>query len=287
MSTCAGAGAEPRRAGAAATARRSARVRRHDREAVARHHDGRAPRLARRPLRRTSTSATTRCSTSGTSSRACPAWATCTLFGAGDYACACGSTRTRSPRAASRRATSCSAIREQNVQVAAGTSAQPPAPTGSRFQLTRQRARAGSSTKQQFGNIIVKTGARRRRGHALRDVARIELGAEALRAARLLDNKSAVAIASSRRRAPTRSRSPSDVRETMAELEDASRRASTYEIVYDPTLFVRDVDPRGGRHAARGDAAGRPRRRRCSCRPGARRSSRSPRCRCRSSARSR
>ena len=47
----AGAGAEPRQPGAAAPARGGAAARRHHRQELAQHHDGRAPGLARQPLR--------------------------------------------------------------------------------------------------------------------------------------------------------------------------------------------------------------------------------------------
>ena len=102
---------------------------------------------------------------------------------------------TRSRRAASPPATSCAAIREQNVQVAAGVrrrsrrSAEPVD-----FQLLDQRARAASSTEEEFGDIIVED-RRRRRDHAACATSRASSSAPAnTRCARLLNNKPAVAI---------------------------------------------------------------------------------------------
>jgi HAE1 family hydrophobic/amphiphilic exporter-1 len=66
------------------------------------------------------------------------------------------------------------AIREQNVQVAAGQIGQPPAPVGQSFQYAVNTL--GRLTDvEQFENIILKTGDQGR-VTLLRDVARVELG---------------------------------------------------------------------------------------------------------------
>jgi len=67
------------------------------------------------------------------------------------------------------------AIREQNVQIAAGVFGQPPQPKGNLFQLTAQ-TRGRFSTPEEFSAIILATGDE---GQVTRlgDVARIELGA--------------------------------------------------------------------------------------------------------------
>ena len=82
-------------------------------------------------------------------------------------------------------------IREQNVQVAAGAvwAASPRRPE---LQLTAgQRAGAARSTEEEFGDIIVKTGADGA-AHPPTDVARIELGAGTYSLAAALNNKPAV-----------------------------------------------------------------------------------------------
>ena len=79
------------------------------------------------------------------------------------------------------------AIQSQNVQVAAGTVGQQPVPAGQPFQLTMS-ALGRLETERQFGDIILKTGppadsASSSGGPSspvvyVRDVARVELGAQ-------------------------------------------------------------------------------------------------------------
>jgi len=68
------------------------------------------------------------------------------------------------------------AIREQNVQVAAGQIGAPPSPAGQEFQYT-VKTLGRLSSAEQFGDIVVKVG---RDGRVLRlkDVSRIELGSQ-------------------------------------------------------------------------------------------------------------
>ncbi|RPH84843.1 MAG: multidrug efflux RND transporter permease subunit [Candidatus Rokuibacteriota bacterium] len=68
------------------------------------------------------------------------------------------------------------AVREQNLQAAAGQIGQPPAPRGQQFQYT-VTTRGRLSTPTEFENIILRTRAD---GSALRvrDVGRVELGAQ-------------------------------------------------------------------------------------------------------------
>src|SRR5262245_494100 len=68
------------------------------------------------------------------------------------------------------------ALREQNIQVAAGQLGQPPAVAGQPFQYTLTTL-GRLSDPGQFENIVVKVGAQGRATY-LRDVARVELGAQ-------------------------------------------------------------------------------------------------------------
>ena len=82
------------------------------------------------------------------------------------------------------------AIREQNVQVAAGVLGAPPAPTDTTFQLSIN-AQGRLNTEEQFGDIVVRAtpdGQITR----LRDVGRVELGASTYSLRSLLDNQPAV-----------------------------------------------------------------------------------------------
>jgi multidrug efflux pump len=83
------------------------------------------------------------------------------------------------------------AIREQNVQVAAGVIGQGPAKDAD-FQLT-VNTQGRLQSVEEFGNIIVKTNADGATT-LLKDVARIELGSNSYALHSLLDNKSAVAL---------------------------------------------------------------------------------------------
>ena len=136
----AGAGAEPRRAGAAAAARRRAPHRRHDDEDLARPAHGRAPHFARWPLRQR-VSAQLRDAANPRRAARIQGMGEVRIFGAGDY-----SMRVwlDPERLASRGLTASDvvrAIREQNVQVAAGViGADPRPPEPSTSSTSRPRA---------------------------------------------------------------------------------------------------------------------------------------------------
>jgi len=85
------------------------------------------------------------------------------------------------------------AIREQNIQVAAGTIGQPPAPAGTPFQYT-VTARGRLVGVDEFADIIVRTASD---GRVLRlgDVARIELGAKNYAMEARVDQKPAAVLA--------------------------------------------------------------------------------------------
>jgi multidrug efflux pump len=127
-------------------------------------------------------------------------------------------------------------IREQNVQVAAGTIGAPPAKNID-FQLTVSTA-GRLVTEEQFGDIIVATaadGATTR----LRDVARIELGSGDYALRSLLNNKPAVALPIFQAPGSNAIQLSDDVRAAMETLKKNFPQGMDYSIVYDPTQFVR------------------------------------------------
>src|SRR5688572_8724031 len=130
------------------------------------------------------------------------------------------------------------AIREQNVQVAAGVVGAPPMPTPVPYQLT-VRARGRLADEGEFGNIIIKTGTDGQTTR-LRDVARIELGAGDFALRALLDNKSAVAIVVFQAPGSNALALSSAVRDKMDELKSRFPQGIDWSAVYDPTVFVRD-----------------------------------------------
>jgi multidrug efflux pump len=129
------------------------------------------------------------------------------------------------------------AIREQNIQVAAGQIGAPPAP-GAEFQLALN-AMGRLTDEQQFGDIIIKTGTAGEMVH-LRDVARIELGAASYALKAGLDNKNAVALPIFQAPGSNALELSDNVRKTMERLKLNFPDGVNYTIVYDPTVFVRD-----------------------------------------------
>jgi multidrug efflux pump len=129
------------------------------------------------------------------------------------------------------------AIREQNLQVAAGAIGAAPA-RGSEFQLA-VNTRGRLKSEEDFGRIIVKTnadGATTR----LQDVARIELGSGSYALRALLDNKPAVAMGIFSLPGANDLQLSADVRSTMDALSKHFPKGVEYRIAYDPTMFVRD-----------------------------------------------
>jgi multidrug efflux pump len=127
------------------------------------------------------------------------------------------------------------AIREQNVQVAAGQLGAPPSNT--EFQVALNAA-GRLTDEQQFRDIIIKTGGD---GQIVRlgDVARVELGAQAYGIRSLLDNKPSLAIPVFQSPGSNALELSNSVRKTMEELKKSFPEGMDYGILYDPTQFVR------------------------------------------------
>ena len=128
------------------------------------------------------------------------------------------------------------AIREQNVQVAAGQIGAPPT-TDSQFQLAIN-AQGRLTDEQQFRDIIIKTGAEGEIVH-LGDVARVEVGAQEYSVKSLLSNKNAVAIPVFQAPNANALDLSAAVRKTMEELKKDFPAGLEYQVIYDPTVFVR------------------------------------------------
>lgn len=130
------------------------------------------------------------------------------------------------------------ALREQNVQVAAGVIGQPPMPSGTPLQLS-VIAQGRLLQPEQFEDIIIKTGSNGRVTR-LRDIAQVELGARDYSANSYLDGKPAMAIAVLQRPGSNALATANNVRQTMAELSKDFPQGLEYHIVYDPTVFIRE-----------------------------------------------
>ncbi len=128
------------------------------------------------------------------------------------------------------------AIREQNVQVAAGVLGQQP-DSSSSFQIAVTTL-GRLSDEEQFQDIILKVG---KEGQVtrLKDVARVELGANTYSLRSLLDGRPAVAMQVIQTPGANALDVSSAVRAKMEELKKAFPEGVDYRIAYDPTLFVR------------------------------------------------
>ncbi|GAA5665875.1 multidrug efflux RND transporter permease subunit OqxB7 [Brucella sp. NBRC 14130] len=128
------------------------------------------------------------------------------------------------------------AIREQNAQVAAGSVGQQPDASAA-FQVTVNTL-GRLSSEEQFGDIVVKTGSDGQITR-LRDIARIELGADAYALRSLLDGKPALAMQIVQSPGANALDVASAVRSTMEELQKGFPEGIEYRIAYDPTVFVK------------------------------------------------
>ncbi|MCR9296296.1 MAG: multidrug efflux RND transporter permease subunit, partial [bacterium] len=161
-----------------------------------------------------------------------------TVFGAGDYSMRIW----LDPRKLKQRRLTTDdvvqAIREQNVQVAAGQVGAPPAPEGTPFQLT-VNARGRLITEEDFGNIIIATGDD---GRVLRvrDVANVELGAKDYTFESQFNGDPSSSIAVYQLPGANALETAELVRQKMDELSSASSwpEGLAYQIPFDSTKFV-------------------------------------------------
>ncbi len=158
------------------------------------------------------------------------------IFGAGDY-----SMRVwlDPDKVASRNLTAADvvrAVREQNVQVAAGVIGQTPAPKSVAFQVNVNTL-GRLKSEDEFADIIVKYGEDGRITR-LRDVARIELGSNRYSLRSLLNNEEAVAIPISLRPGANALGTAHDIKKLMESLKERFPPGIDYRVVYDTTIFV-------------------------------------------------
>ena len=129
------------------------------------------------------------------------------------------------------------ALREHNVQVAAGVVGQPPVPATGAFQLT-VNALGRLQNPEQFEEIVVKTSDEGRVVR-LRDVARVELGARSYGVNGYLDGKPALPILIFQRPGSNALETDAEIQDKMTELAKRFPDGLEYRIIYNPTNFVR------------------------------------------------
>jgi HAE1 family hydrophobic/amphiphilic exporter-1 len=128
------------------------------------------------------------------------------------------------------------AIREQNVQVAAGQIGQPPVPRGQNFQYT-VNVLGRLSEIEEFQEIIIKTeeGGRITR---LKDIARIELGGKSYSIISTLSGAPSASVAIYQLPGANALGVAEQVRATLKELSRNFPQGLEYRIPYDTTIFV-------------------------------------------------
>lgn len=129
------------------------------------------------------------------------------------------------------------AIRQQNVQIAAGVIGGPPYTDSVQVQLP-VNAQGRLQSPEEFEEIIIKrddTGVITR----LKDVAHVEMDAQNYSLRSLLDNKQAIAFGVFSAPKANALELSANVRKTMDELQKTFPKGIEYRVVYDPTVFVK------------------------------------------------
>ncbi len=129
------------------------------------------------------------------------------------------------------------AVAQQNVQVPAGQVGAPPAPTDQQFQYT-VTTKGRLSEVDEFGNIIIRIEPD---GSAIRvkDVARVELGAQAYSASGRLDGAPSVVLAVYQTPDANALSTAEAVKGALAELSERFPEDMEVQVLYDTTNFVK------------------------------------------------
>jgi len=128
------------------------------------------------------------------------------------------------------------AIREQNVQVAAGVVGQQPAKEHADFQYTVTTT-GRLMEADQFADIVIKQGGDGQVTY-LKDVARIELGAKDYNSGLLLDGEPSVGLAVFQLPGSNALETRKAVMDTMEKLKPRFPEGLDYLLVYDTIVFV-------------------------------------------------
>ncbi|MEO1081556.1 MAG: multidrug efflux RND transporter permease subunit [Pseudomonadota bacterium] len=128
------------------------------------------------------------------------------------------------------------AIREQNVEVAAGTIGGAPVPQGQQFQYTLT-AKGRLRDVNEFRQIVVRAGGDARIVY-LQDIARVELGSQNYAWRGELDGNPAAVLAIYKLPAANALGVAGDVYATLARLKEAFPQGLEAEVLYDTTRYI-------------------------------------------------
>ncbi len=130
-----------------------------------------------------------------------------------------------------------SALRAQNVQVAAGSIGAPPVAAGSAgFELTLQ-AQGRLSTPEQFGDIVIRADNAGRLVR-VRDVARVEIGAQDYGTSAYLMGRDGIGLGITQRPGSNALATAEAILETMDGVKADFPAGVDYSIPYNPTEYV-------------------------------------------------
>lgn len=130
------------------------------------------------------------------------------------------------------------AVRQNNVQIASGTLNRLPVPDPGAFELAVE-SEGRFLEPEQFGDIVVKRSASGRVTR-LRDVARVELGAQDYSTIGYLDGKPALPIPVFQRPGSNALETSEKIQATMRALAEDFPSGVGYEVAFNPTEFIRD-----------------------------------------------
>lgn len=128
------------------------------------------------------------------------------------------------------------ALRAKNVQVASGTLGQQPTEKQSAFEINVQ-TQGRLIDPEQFADIVVKSTSDGRIVR-IRDIGRVELGAESYATRGYLGDKKAVALPIFQRPGTNALATSDEILSTMEELSKRFPQGLEYEIAYNPTVFI-------------------------------------------------
>jgi multidrug efflux pump len=130
------------------------------------------------------------------------------------------------------------ALREQNVQVAAGQIGQPPVPAGQDFQYTLSTL-GRLAEPEQFANIVLKNGSDGEVTY-LKDVSRSELGARSQDTLLRMDGRPSAGLGIFLLPGANALDTGDRVKARMRQLEARFPKGLHYAILYDTTPFIRE-----------------------------------------------
>jgi len=128
------------------------------------------------------------------------------------------------------------ALRNQNVQVSAGAIGQPPFDRGNAYQVGVE-LQGRLDDPQAFSDIVIRTDASGRQVR-VRDVARVELGAQDYNTNTYLSGKPTVVIAVLQRPGSNALDAAKAVRAEMDTLAKGFPKGLEYSVIYNPTEFI-------------------------------------------------